>query len=109
MTTRSRWTMPGSKRIAEAMSVRGPRNATNNGSWAVASLLSAMISCAPALSIGVCSSAIAAHFGTSRSNRSMKDSREEIDLLLDLLGVEHHVTVANGAPADLELRVKVTE
>src|SRR5215207_401066 len=41
---------------------------------------------------------IAAHFGTSRSNRSMKESREEIDLLLDLLGVEHHVTVANGAP-----------
>ena len=42
---------------------------------------------------------IAAHFGTSRSNRSMEESREEIDLLLDLLGVEHHVTVANGAPA----------
>src|SRR5918993_3743417 len=41
---------------------------------------------------------IAAHFGTSRSNRSMEESREEIDLLLDLLGVEH-VTVANGAPA----------
>jgi purine nucleosidase len=41
---------------------------------------------------------IAAHFGTSRSNRSMEESREEIDLLLDLLGSEHQVTVANGAP-----------
>jgi purine nucleosidase len=41
---------------------------------------------------------IAAHFGTSRSNRSMEESREEIDLLLDLLGHEHQVTVANGAP-----------
>jgi purine nucleosidase len=41
---------------------------------------------------------IAAHFGTSRSNRSMEESREEIDLLLDLLGLEDQVTVANGAP-----------
>jgi purine nucleosidase len=41
---------------------------------------------------------IAAHFGTSRSNRSMEESREEIDLLLDLLSLEHQVTVANGAP-----------
>src|SRR5215208_3345925 len=40
---------------------------------------------------------IAAHFGTSRSNRSMEESREEIDLLLDLLGLEDKVTVANGA------------
>src|SRR5215213_6375385 len=40
---------------------------------------------------------IAAHFGTSRSNRSMEESREEIDLLLDLLGLEDQVTVANGA------------
>ena len=40
---------------------------------------------------------IAAHFGTSRSNRSMEDSREEIDLLLDLMGLEQQVTVANGA------------
>jgi purine nucleosidase len=29
---------------------------------------------------------IAAHFGTSRSNRSMDASREEIDLLLSLMG-----------------------
>ena len=41
---------------------------------------------------------IAAHFGTARSNRSMEESREEIDLLLDLLGHEHEVMVANGAP-----------
>jgi purine nucleosidase len=40
---------------------------------------------------------IAAHFGTSRSNRSMEDSREEIDLLLELMGLGQQVTVANGA------------
>src|SRR5215211_93005 len=40
---------------------------------------------------------VAAHFGTSRSNRSMEESREEIDLLLELLGLEQQVTVANGA------------
>jgi inosine-uridine nucleoside N-ribohydrolase len=39
---------------------------------------------------------IAAHFGTSRSDRSMEESREEIDLLLDLMGLQQ-VTVANGA------------
>jgi purine nucleosidase len=39
---------------------------------------------------------IAAHFGTSRSDRSMAESREEIDLLLDLMGLQQ-VTVANGA------------
>src|SRR5829696_4696252 len=44
---------------------------------------------------------IAAHFGTSRSNRSMEDSREEIDLLLDLLGLDDQVTVANGAPESI--------
>jgi inosine-uridine nucleoside N-ribohydrolase len=41
---------------------------------------------------------IAAHFGTSRSDRSMEESREEIDLLLDLMGLDDQVTVANGAP-----------
>jgi purine nucleosidase len=41
---------------------------------------------------------IAAHFGTSRSDRSMEESREEIDLLLDLMGLAQQVTVANGAP-----------
>jgi purine nucleosidase len=39
---------------------------------------------------------IAAHFGNSRSDRSMEESREEIDLLLDLMGLQQ-VTVANGA------------
>ena len=41
---------------------------------------------------------VAAHFGISRSDRSMEESREEIDLLLDLMGLEQQVTVANGAP-----------
>jgi purine nucleosidase len=40
---------------------------------------------------------IAAHFGTWRSDRSMEESREEIDLLLNLMGLEQQVTVANGA------------
>ncbi len=44
---------------------------------------------------------IAAHFGTSRSDRSMLDSRAEIDLLLDLLGQSGQVTVANGAPTGI--------
>jgi purine nucleosidase len=41
---------------------------------------------------------IPAHFGTVRSDRSMEESREEIDLLLDLTGLAGKVTVANGAP-----------
>src|SRR4051812_32215493 len=44
---------------------------------------------------------IAAHFGTSRSNRSMEESRDEIDLLVGLLRLEQQVTVANGAPAGI--------
>ena len=44
---------------------------------------------------------IAAHFGTSRSDRSVQESREEIDLLLELLGLEQQVTVANGAPTGI--------
>jgi purine nucleosidase len=40
---------------------------------------------------------IAAHFGTARSDRSMEESREEIDLLLALMGREQQVIVANGA------------
>jgi purine nucleosidase len=40
---------------------------------------------------------IAAHFGTSRSDRSMEESRAEIDLLLRLTGLEQAVTAANGA------------
>lgn len=41
---------------------------------------------------------IAAHFGTRRSERSMLDSRDEIDLLLGLMGRDD-VTVANGSVA----------
>jgi purine nucleosidase len=44
---------------------------------------------------------IAAQFGTSRSDRSMEESREEIDLLLGLLGLERQVIVANGAPTGI--------
>ncbi|GAA1012607.1 hypothetical protein Aple_006520 [Acrocarpospora pleiomorpha] len=42
---------------------------------------------------------IPAHFGTRRSQRSMQESRQEIDLLLDLLGLT--VPVADGAPTAL--------
>jgi purine nucleosidase len=52
----------------------------------------------PSLEVG---GLIAAHFGTSRSDRSMEESREEIDLLLDLMGLEQQVTVANGAPTGI--------
>src|SRR5699024_5237921 len=44
---------------------------------------------------------VAAHFGSRRSDRSMAESREEIDLLLDLLQLDHEVPVANGAPHQL--------
>ncbi|MFI6744330.1 nucleoside hydrolase [Nonomuraea sp. NPDC050451] len=44
---------------------------------------------------------IPAHFGTRRTPRSMEESREEIDLLLDLLGLTDSVTVANGAATAL--------
>lgn len=40
---------------------------------------------------------IAAHFGTRRSQRSMVESREEIDLLLELMSLSGEVVVANGA------------
>lgn len=40
---------------------------------------------------------IPAHFGTRRTTRSMEESREEVDLLLDLMGLSGKVTVANGA------------
>src|SRR3712207_2366188 len=40
---------------------------------------------------------IPAHFGTRRSQRSMEESREEIELLLRLLDMTGKVTVANGA------------
>jgi len=41
---------------------------------------------------------IPAHFGTHRSERSMEESREEIDRLLELMGQSGTVPVANGAP-----------
>jgi inosine-uridine nucleoside N-ribohydrolase len=44
---------------------------------------------------------IAAHFGTERSDRSMEESREEVDLLLDLMGRTGEVTVVNGAATSL--------
>ena len=44
---------------------------------------------------------IAAHFGSSRSERSMEESREEIDLLLELTGLQQRLTVANGAPTGI--------
>jgi purine nucleosidase len=44
---------------------------------------------------------IAAHFGSSRSDRSMEESRAEIDLLLQLMGREGSVVVANGAPTGI--------
>jgi inosine-uridine nucleoside N-ribohydrolase len=40
---------------------------------------------------------IAAHFGRRRSDRSMAESREEIDLLLRLMDLAGKVPVANGA------------
>jgi purine nucleosidase len=44
---------------------------------------------------------IAAHFGNERSERSMADSREEIDLLLQLMDLDGKIVVANGAPSGL--------
>src|SRR3954454_18550635 len=40
---------------------------------------------------------IPAHFGTHRSDRSMEESREEIDLLLDLLALTGKLPVTNVA------------
>jgi inosine-uridine nucleoside N-ribohydrolase len=44
---------------------------------------------------------IPAHFGTRRSERSMEESREEVDLLVKLLRMEGQVPVANGAAVPL--------
>jgi inosine-uridine nucleoside N-ribohydrolase len=44
---------------------------------------------------------VAAHFGASRSARSMQESREEIDRLLDLMALQGKVAVADGAPQAL--------
>ena len=40
---------------------------------------------------------VAAHFGTSRTDRSMSESRAEIDHLLELMDLPGKVTVADGA------------
>ena len=42
---------------------------------------------------------IPAHFGTRRSEHSQAESRAEVDLLLDLLGLAGQVPVADGAAA----------
>lgn len=44
---------------------------------------------------------VPAHFGSQRSDRSMLDSRDELDHLLDLLGTPDAVPVANGAATPL--------
>lgn len=44
---------------------------------------------------------VPAHFGTERSDRSMEESREEVDLLLRLMDLTGTVTVADGAPRAL--------
>jgi inosine-uridine nucleoside N-ribohydrolase len=44
---------------------------------------------------------IPAHFGTRRNTRSLQESREEVDLLLKLMGLQGSVLVADGAPSAL--------
>jgi inosine-uridine nucleoside N-ribohydrolase len=44
---------------------------------------------------------IPAHFGTRRTTESMLESRQEVDLLLELMNLEGQVEVANGAPRAL--------
>ncbi len=44
---------------------------------------------------------VAAHFGTHRTNRSMEESRDEIDLLLRLTRLDGSVRVENGARSAL--------
>lgn len=41
---------------------------------------------------------IPAHFGTHRTTESLAESREELDLLLRLLALDHPVPTADGAP-----------
>lgn len=41
---------------------------------------------------------IPAHFGNRRATHSLEESREEVDLLLQLLGMTGQVKVTNGAP-----------
>jgi inosine-uridine nucleoside N-ribohydrolase len=44
---------------------------------------------------------VPAHFGTRRSTTSMEESREEVNLLLSLMGLSGSVPVADGATAAL--------
>jgi inosine-uridine nucleoside N-ribohydrolase len=44
---------------------------------------------------------IPAHFGSERSDRSMLDSRDELERLLELLGAPNAVRIENGAPQRL--------
>lgn len=44
---------------------------------------------------------VPAHFGTRRTDRSLEESREEVDLLLELMGRSGEVVVADGARAAL--------
>nr|WP_201468848.1 nucleoside hydrolase [Microbacterium hydrocarbonoxydans] len=44
---------------------------------------------------------IPAHFGTHRTTESLAESRAELDLLLDLLDLDHDVPTADGAPGAL--------
>jgi purine nucleosidase len=44
---------------------------------------------------------VPAHFGTRRTNRSLQESREEVDLLLSLMDLTESVVVADGAPTAL--------
>jgi inosine-uridine nucleoside N-ribohydrolase len=44
---------------------------------------------------------VPAHFGTRRTTESLRESREEVDLLLRLMGREGQYVVADGAPGKL--------
>lgn len=44
---------------------------------------------------------VPAHFGTRRTDESLRESREEVDLLLRLMGREGQYVVADGAPHKL--------
>lgn len=45
---------------------------------------------------------VPAHFGTRRNNSSLQESRDEVDLLLELMSLKGTVTVADGAPNALQ-------
>jgi inosine-uridine nucleoside N-ribohydrolase len=52
---------------------------------------------------------IPAHFGTGRTTRSMEDSRDEVDLILRLLGMGGQIEVANGAPGSIRDETSPTD